>query len=118
MKKYVKKVICLVLALALAMSLCACSADPNCGKYTCKTVKVDDLTVNANEAFINGASIELKTAGACTVILDGAIYDGSWKSKDNQVTVTLEGTDSVGTISGNTLTIDLYAVGMTMDFAK
>ena len=118
MKKYIKKVVCLVMVLALTLSLCACSADPNCGKYTCKTVKVDDLTVDANEAFINGASIELKTAGACTVVLDGATYDGSWKSKDNQVTVTLEGTDSVGTISGNTLTIDLYTVGMTMDFVK
>ena len=118
MKNHIKRALCLVMVLMLTMSLCACSTDPNCGKYVCKTVKVDNLTVNVNEAFTNGASIELKAAGACSVVLDGATYDGSWKSKDNQVTVTLEGTESTGIIAGNTLTIDLYGVGMTMDFTK
>ena len=118
MNKLIKRVLCVILVLVLSLSLCACSADPNCGLYTCKTVTVGDLSVNADKAYVNGASIELKTAGACTVNLDGAQYDGSWKSGDNSVTITLEGTDSVGTINGNTISIDLYGVGMTMDFVK
>ena len=118
MKKIVKKGLALCLMIVMAMSLCACSADPNCGKYVCKNVKVGDITVTAGEAYPNGASIELKTAGACTVILDGVKYDGSWKSENNQVTINLEEEPSTGTVAGNTLTIDLLGVGMTMEFVK
>ena len=51
MNKFVKKALCIVMALVLTMSLCACSSDPNCGSYVCKTVTVGDITVNVNEAF-------------------------------------------------------------------
>ena len=118
MKKFVKKGLALVLVVVLAMSLCACSQDPNCGKYVCKSVKVGDITVSAAEAYPNGASIDLKVAGACTVVLDGAEYNGSWKNENNNVTITLEGEESKGTISGNTLNIDIYDVGMMMTFEK
>ncbi|MCR5206754.1 MAG: hypothetical protein K6E47_17125 [Lachnospiraceae bacterium] len=118
MKRMFKKAVALIMVAVLAMSLCACSADPNCGKYICKSVKVGDITTSASETYPNGASIELKTAGACTVILDGAEYKGSWKSDNNNVTITLEGEESKGTVSGNTLTIDIYDVGMEMTFEK
>ena len=78
------------MALVLTMSLCACSTDPNCGSYVCKTVTVGDITVNVNEAFVNGASLELKQAGACDVVLDGKKYEGSWKSEGSQVTIHLK----------------------------
>jgi ABC-type phosphate transport system substrate-binding protein len=122
MSRIIKRVVCVIMVLVMAMSLCACSKDPNCGLYVCKDVTVGDLTVPAQEGatppFVNGASIELKTAGACTVNLDGAQYEGSWKSNDNGVTITLEGTESTGTISGNILSIDLYSVGMQLSFEK
>ena len=118
MKKHIKKVLCIVLALVLTMSLCACSEDPNCGSYVCKTVTVGDITVNVNEAFVNGASLELKQAGACEVLLDGTKYEGSWKSEGSSVTVTLEEEPSVGTISGNTISIDLLDLGMILVFEK
>ena len=118
MKNYIKKALCIVMALILTMSLCACSADPNCGSYVCKTVTVGDITVNVNEAFINGASLELKQAGLCEVILDGSKYEGSWKSDNNKITINLEEEPSTGTISGNTLNIDLLDLGMTLSFEK
>ena len=118
MKKVVKKGLALLLVVVLAMSLCACSKDPNCGKYVCKSAKVGDISVNASEVYPNGASIDLQTAGACKVVLDGAEYSGSWKSENSTVTITLEGEESKGTVSGNTLTIDIYDVGMTMVFER
>ena len=118
MRKYIKKALCIVMALVLTMSLCACSTDPNCGSYVCKTVTVGDITVNVNEAFVNGASLELKQAGACDVVLDGKKYEGSWKSEGSQVTITLEEEPSVGTISGNTISIDIFDIGMTLIFEK
>jgi len=118
MKRSIKRALCMVMVFVLAMSLCACSADPNCGKYVCKDVKVGDISVSAQEAYPNGSSIELKTAGACTIILDGAVYEGSWKSENSNVTITLEGEESTGSISGNTMTIDIYNVGMTMTFER
>lgn len=122
MRRIIKRAVCLIMVLVMAMSLCACSKDPNCGLYICKNVTVGELTVPASDGatppFVNGASIELKTAGACTVNLDGAQYEGSWKSNDNGVVITLEGTESTGTISGNTLNIDLYSVGMDLSFER
>ncbi|MBO4510612.1 MAG: hypothetical protein J5718_04625 [Lachnospiraceae bacterium] len=118
MNRVVKKGLALLLVVVLAMSLCACSKDPNCGKYVCKSAKVGDITVAANEVYPNGASIDLQTAGACKVVLDGAEYSGSWKSENSNVTITLEGEESKGTVSGNTLTIDIYDVGMTMTFER
>ena len=118
MKKALRKMICLIMVLVFAMSLSACSADPNCGKYICKTVTVGDITVDAGEAYVNGASIELKKAGACDVVLDGTTYLASWKNNNGSITISLQETDSVGTIAGNKLTIDLFGVGMTMTFEK
>ncbi|MBR4344446.1 MAG: hypothetical protein IKP88_17395 [Lachnospiraceae bacterium] len=118
MKKMIRKMACLMLALILVMSLTACSADPNCGKYICKTVSVGEITVDASNAYVNGASLELKKAGACDVVLDGTTYLGSWKSTDSTLTISLQETDSVGTIAGNKITIDLFGVGMTMTFEK
>lgn len=118
MKKLFKKSLCLILVVVMAMALCACSADPNCGKYTCQNVRVGDISVSASEVYPSGASIELKTAGACTVVLDGAVYEGSWKSDNSQVTIVLEEEASTGTVSGNTLTIDLLGLGMIMTYTK
>ena len=118
MRKHIKKALCIVMALVLTMSLCACGADPNCGSYTCKTVSVGDITVNVNDAFVNGASMELKQAGACEVLLDGSKYEGSWKSEGSSITITLEEEPSVGTVNGNTISIDILNVGMTLTFEK
>jgi len=118
MKRIVKKGFALILVVILAMSLCACSQDPNCGKYTCKSVRVGDITVDAKEAYPNGTSIDLKSAGACTVVLNGVAYEGSWKSENSQVTISLEEEPSTGTVSGNTLSIDLLGVGMIMELQR
>ena len=119
MKKHIKKVFCIVLALVLTMSLSACSADPNCGNYVCKTVQVDDMTGPVSNVFAGGASIELKQAGACDFILDGVKYEGSWKSDGSKVTLKIEEEQIDGTVSGNTLSIEKpFDVGMTMNFEK
>lgn len=108
------------MVLVLVLSLTACAADPNCGTYVLKTLTVDDIKAEAGtgEDKIIDAKIELKKAGACDVVLDGATYAGSWKSDNNSITISLQETDSVGTISGNTLSIDLFGIGMMMEYEK
>jgi len=119
MKKNLRKVFCLVMVLVFAISLSACSADPNCGKYVCKTVQVDDMTVAVGNVFSNGASIELKQAGACDFVLDGVKYEGSWNSDGNKITLKIEEEQIEGSVSGNTLSIEKpFDVGMTMVFEK
>ena len=118
MKGMIKRFLCLAIAMILVLSLSACSADPCCGKYVLKTAKVDDITVDADDAFVNGASIELKSTGACEVVLDGATYKASWKRADSKLTITLQETESEGILSGNTYTVDLFSVGMTLTFEK
>ena len=125
MNKHLRKIVCVVMVLVLAFSLSACSADPNCGNYVCKTIQVSgestgDITVDVNQVFKNGgASIELKEAGACDLILDGVKYEASWKSDGSKINIKIEDDDIEGVISGNTLTIDkLFDVTMTMNFEK
>ena len=125
MKKHLRRIVCVVMVLVLTVSLSACSADPNCGKYVCKTIQVSgestgDITVDVNQVFTNGgASIELKEAGACDLILDGVKYEGSWKSDGSKINIKIEDDDIEGVVSGNTLTIDkLFDVTMTMNFEK
>ena len=108
------------MVLVMVLSLTACAADPNCGSYVLKSLTVDNIKSEAvsGEKKIIDAKIELKKAGACDVILDGAVYAGSWKSENNSITISLQETDSVGTISGNTLSIDLFGIGMMMEYEK
>ena len=99
MNKHLRKIVCVVMVLVLAFSLSACSADPNCGNYVCKTIQVSgestgDITVDVNQVFKNGgASIELKEAGACDLILDGVKYEGSWKSDGSKINIKIEDDD-------------------------
>ena len=124
MKKLLKRLVSVVTILVLALSFTACSADPNCGNYKCKNVTVDGISVPASQAFDSGADIVLKTAGACDVTIDGPKSRASWKRDSNKITIFLQQTEWAGTLSGNTLNIEVTEINdsekikMVMEFEK
>ena len=85
---------------------------------------VDGINVPASQAFDSGADIVLKTAGACDVTIDGHKYGASWKSDSNKITIFLQQTEWAGTLSGNTLNIEVTEINdsekikMVMEFEE
>ncbi|MCQ2497078.1 MAG: hypothetical protein MJ131_10870 [Lachnospiraceae bacterium] len=113
-KKHIKRFLCVVVVFCTIFALCACKSDPFCGNYNVESVEIGGQSFKTEDAYANGASIELKDVNLCTLKLDGNTYEGTWSSDGSSITVTLEAEASKGTIEGNTLKIDLYGTGMTM----
>ena len=114
MKKITRKILCAAMIVCMMLSLCACKADPFCGYYEASSVEIGDMSFPIEEAYENGASLELKNASLCTLKLNGIAYEGEWKSEGSKVIVTIEEETSNGTVENGVLSIDLYGTGMTM----
>ena len=87
-----KKSIALLLVVILGISLLAScgggsSNDPNIGTWTAVSVNAFGVQMGVDDVFENGASIELKANGKCTLNLDGEKVNTDWSSNNGEITI-------------------------------
>lgn len=131
-KKWMGKILALMLVLACVMGLTACGGKSKAvGKYDLESMETEGMTINVQD-MLNTLSesgvemnvkilLDLKEDGTFT--LDMAALDeseseeGKWEEKDGIVTLSAEDGESIdATLEGDTLTLE--ADGQKMVFKK
>ena len=116
-----KKSIVLLLCLCLLMLSAACGGaadDPNAGVYDCVSVEMSGITLDIDEVYPGGASLELKGNGKGTITLDSQEFAMKWEVVDKDITIEIEGETSQGTIDNGVIVIDLMDMGMNFTFER
>ena len=114
-----KKILSLMLAAMLLLTLAGCSSggdenDPNLGVYTAKTAEYRGLTVEVNQFFEQGFSIELKSGGKCKLTADGETASGKWTLEGTKFHVNGGGIDCDGTLENGVIRLDYDGVVFNM----
>lgn len=110
-----KKILaCLLAVLLLALAL-GCSSgddknDPNLGVYTAKTAEYSGITLNVNQFFEKGFTIELKSGGKCKLTADGESANGKWTLDGTKFHVEGGGIECDGTLENGVMSIDYDGV--------
>ena len=117
-----KKIIAILLTLTMLLSLAACGGsaeeDPNAGKYIGISAAVGGFSMPMSDIYPGETWIELKSGGKGDIMLDGDSYGLKWTLEGEVFTLTIDGVDSVGTLSGGDIAIDLMNMGCVMTFEK
>ncbi len=131
-KKWMGKILALMLVLACVMGLTACGGKSKAvGKYDLESMETEGMTINVQDMLdtLSESGVEmnveivldLKEDGTFT--LDMAALDeseseeGKWEEKDGIVTLSAEDGESIdATLEGDTLTLE--ADGQKMVFKK
>ena len=110
-----KKILaCLLAVLLLALAL-GCSSgddknDPNLGVYTAKTAEYSGITLNVDQFFEKGFTIELKSGGKCKLTADGESANGKWTLEGTKFHVKGGGIECDGTLENGVMSIDYDGV--------
>ncbi len=110
-----KKILaCLLAVLLLALAL-GCSSgddknDPNLGVYTAKTAEYSGVTLNVDQFFEKGFTIELKSGGKCKLTADGESANGKWTLDGTKFHVEGGGIECDGTLENGVMSIDYDGV--------
>ena len=110
-----KKILaCLLAVLLLALAL-GCSSgddknDPNLGVYTAKTAEYSGITLNVDQFFEKGFTIELKSGGKCKLTADGESAHGKWTLDGTKFHVEGGGIECDGTLENGVMSIDYDGV--------
>ena len=97
-----KKIVSLLMVVIIAFSLVSCGGskidpnDPNQGLWKATTGKMLGITMNVEELFGKGFTIELQNKGKCTLNVDGKKANGSWTLDDGAFTVKGGGISCAG----------------------
>lgn len=121
-----KKFLAILLAALMLFSLTACggdkdsvaAADPNLGLYKGVHVVTFGVEMPFEEVYGEGNSIELKDGGKAEFNLGGDSMKCDWELKCEELTVTVEGVPSSGTLKDGVMSIDFMNMGIEMVFAK
>ena len=110
-----KKILaCLLAVLLLALAL-GCSSgddknDPNLGVYTAKTAEYSGITLNVDQFFEKGFTIELTSGGKCKLTADGESANGKWTLDGTKFHVEGGGIECDGTLENGVMSIDYDGV--------
>ena len=110
-----KKILaCLLAVLLLALAL-GCSSgddknDPNLGVYTAKTAEYSGITLNVDQFFEKGFTIELKSGGKCKLTADRESANGKWTLDGTKFHVEGGGIECDGTLENGVMSIDYDGV--------
>ena len=117
-----KKIIAFLLTLAMLLSLAACGGsaeeDPNAGKYIGISAAVGGFSMPMSDIYPGETWIELKSGGRGDIMLGGDNFPMKWALEGEVFTLTIDGVDSVGTMSNGAIVIDLMDMGCVMTFQK
>ena len=97
-----KKLICLALTVFLMLSAAACGGaevdpgDPNQGLWKATTCEMMGMSMNVEDFFEKGFTIELQSKGKCTLNVDGKKANGTWTLNNSAFTVKGGGFEGKG----------------------
>ena len=117
-----KRIIYIVIAVLLLSSLAACggnSDDPNLGVWKAVTGEMFGISMEVEEFFEKGFTIELKANGKCALNVDGTKANGTWTLSGSVFTVKGGSLDCKGRLEdGQIILEDVLGMGMTLVFEK
>ena len=118
-----RKVILMLLVLMLSISaLTGCggdSDDPDLGLWKAVTGEMLGISMEVEDFFTQGFTIELKARGRCTLSVDGESANGRWTLENGVFTVSGGGLDGKGRLENDKLTLeDVLGTGLTLIFYK
>ncbi len=117
-----KKLTSLLLALALLFTLSACggaASDPNFGLYEAESASSRGVSVDLEDFFEDGMSIELKAGGRATFRYDGESYSMKWTLDDDEFTAKGGGAELEGTLADGVLILeDVLDSGVNITFVN
>ena len=115
-----KKLLAILLVLAMLLPLAACGGedDPNAGKYQGVSAAVGGFSMPMSDIYPGETWIELKSGGKGTIMLDGDDFSIKWSLDDEDITISVQGADSIGTLKDGVITVDMMNMGCVMTFEK
>ena len=116
-----KKIIALLLVLLMMFSLAACGGteeDPNAGVYQAVSATALGMTLAIEDVYPEGGFIELKSGGKGTVSLGADQFNVKWSLEGEELTVSVAGEPSVGSLKDGTISIDFMDMGLLLVFQK
>ena len=115
-----KKLFAILLTLVMLLSLAACGGepDPNAGVYRGVSATALGFTMDIEDVYEGETWIELKNGGKGTIALGGDESPIKWSQEAGEITITIDGVDSVGTLEAGVISIDLLDMGVVMVFEK
>ena len=115
-----KKLLAILLAMALLLSLAACGKDedPHAGKYIGIAAEMMGMEMPMSEVYDGENYLELKSGGKGTLTLEGDSYKVKWSLEGEDLTVTVDGEDSDGTLKNGVISVDFMDMGLILTFEK
>ncbi|MCQ2405611.1 MAG: hypothetical protein MJ067_00135 [Oscillospiraceae bacterium] len=114
-----KKALSVLLVLVMLLSLCACgsgsngssakgsndSDDENLGVYEIKKAVKGEISVDVDDLFEDGFTIELKAKGKCKMNIDGQEGKGEWELNGKKIEISGSGVEFSGTLKKGIMTL-------------
>jgi hypothetical protein len=115
-----KKLLAILLAMALLLSASACGKDedPHAGKYIGIAAEMMGMEMPMSEVYDGENYLELKSGGKGTLTLEGDSYKVKWSLEGEDLTVTVDGEDSDGTLKNGVISVDFMDMGLILTFEK
>ena len=120
-----KKITVFILIMVLGVAtLAGCGGkvnpdDPNQGLWKATTGEMLGISVNIEDLFAKGFTIELQDKGKCTILADGKKSNGTWTLEGSAFTVKGGGMDCAGTLANGSITLeDVLGMGINLTFEK
>lgn len=115
-KKLCKLISCLLCILLLVG--CSNKEDPNEGKYSCKEISYDGVTMKPDEFYEGEVYLMLIRGGKGNFVFGAEGGRISWEVVDGKLSVDIDGNICQGKIKDDVLTLKLYDSGVNMTFVK
>lgn len=93
--------------------------DPNLGVWRATSAVISGMELPTENLFEEGAELELKPKGKCTLSVNGDYANAKWAVEDGVFTLTARGVNERGKIEGSRLTmINMRGSGVDLIFEK
>ena len=119
-----KKLLAILLSLVLTLGLAACGggggssstvSDPNCGVYEAESAEMSGVTVDVDDVFEDGFSLELKDGGKAVFRYEGKEYNLKWSLNGTDFEAKSSGVTLTGTLSDGVLELsDVMGTGLSI----
>ncbi len=95
------------------------SNDPNIGVWNASEVNMMGMSIDVNDLYSNGMTLELKSGGNCTLKIDEEEYNAKWELDGTTFILSDSGDEFTGTLDGDVLEItNLLDMGLDIVFVR
>lgn len=116
-----RRIWAMILVFALCLSFAACgkeAEDPNAGLYICTTAEMMGMEMPISEIYSGENKLELQSGGKGSLTLEDDTFKVKWNLEGTELTVTIDGEDSVGTLKKGVIKMDFMNMGLVLTFVK